>query len=288
MYGIRMGMPQEAQQSPFEASTPPGMTPARRAGAILDAVLHGMSLEEIAAKCAGGSIVRILQMLAEGVTEAEFLSIIQLHEKCCGLAVERLKTEAVLTLASIMTGDAFAQTDGPLTSDDVRRIELRRRACTSILRLNPLPTRRDSAADARIATLRSDDDASPHPPQCQSDSPAAPRPGAFTSLNIDDRAPAVRNGKTQHKVPPDVVTSPRLSQNSVASEAIHQHNGHSPYPTAESGDQAAPPPATTRESATDATPRPNRAARRRLLRLQRKSLARSSAGSTAEVDTHPP
>ncbi len=301
------------------AGSPGVLTPERPASAVIDAILHGMTVEEIAAKVAGGSIVRVLEIMAEGINPADLRNLIQFHELHCSLSIERLKTEALLTLASIMTGAIFREFDHPITSDDLRIIELRRRACNSILRLNPLPTRRDSAPDAMLTTLRAENDGAAQAaaevarpgaratavagfPRVSgsADVPSAPHRANGIHAHDDSRTHAPAAPATDYHTGADAAaTQSRASQiarndernDPAARTKGNADNCESPLPNSSRADEAAAPPLNRAARRSAELPSglslrvEDTAEARRLSRLQQKSLRNSRAGSS---NGHPP
>lgn len=270
------------------------LTAERKAVAVVDGLMHGMTLEEIAAKCTGGSLVRVLQIMMEGLAPGDLQALIAAGELQCGIMIEVAKIDAMITLGKFISGEGFngLREAGLITQDDMRLMELRRRACLSILRLNPLPTRRDSYGDSRFPTTSADagaghDSASSSNPQLE----------VWREAIRNSRPITWRERSGEGIASPDEEGATASPHGLDANDSPHEVGGMSQGDAAEPMAGEAHGPATPRLQPGDessSVPVLNRAARRRLLRLQKRakppdgSTPPPSSSSSAGLNSHPP
>lgn len=119
--------------------------------AIVDALLRGSNVQQIANKLTNGSILKVLKIVSDEVAIEEIDAVCKVSEAVRWLQLEQIKTRAIRELSEIAQG--CYMDDGGLSTDEARAVEIQRRVCVSILRLNAYPSRRDSYQDERGPSL---------------------------------------------------------------------------------------------------------------------------------------
>jgi hypothetical protein len=275
------------------------LTPERRAMAVFDAIMHGVLPDEVAARVAGGSFARILDIIAVGLPEERLRKWIALNEIQSAMVIGHFKLEALKTLGSFISGAGFddLRQKSEVTASDMRIVELRRRACISMARLNPLPTRRDSCADAKMASaptqskaargssdprLREWQEAADRIARLQFDSPHPRNNAEVAGGPVIDGATSVGEspapgGLSGFRQPTgDAIAPPPGGTGERSSPVAHEAEGG-----VTPGAGGAGPGDAESESELLGL---NRAARRRLMRLRRKG----STPSGSMMNGHPP